>query len=133
MNGKLLCALRFADDVLLLASSKYKLKQLLQDLITASRAVGLEVHPEETEILRNRFAGASSCRGHLVVGDKQLDILVETEQLCILAGVCAPNIATLVKWASDLNAAGRSFALGSESCAARNIRLEIGSDSLIVW
>ena len=48
----LLCNLRFADDILLLATSRYQLKRMLEDLITATREIGLEMHNGKTKILR---------------------------------------------------------------------------------
>ena len=48
----LLCNLRLADDILLLATSRRQLKQMLQDVIAATRDVGLELHPVKTKILR---------------------------------------------------------------------------------
>ena len=51
-SNDLLCNLRFADDILLLATSRYQLKRMLEDLITATREIGLEMHNGKTKILR---------------------------------------------------------------------------------
>ena len=48
----LLCNLRFADDILLLATSRRQLKEMTKDVVAATRDVGLELHPGKTKILR---------------------------------------------------------------------------------
>jgi hypothetical protein len=48
-----LCNLRFADDLLLIASTKRQLKSMVEDLITAAASVGLEIHGDKTKILTN--------------------------------------------------------------------------------
>ena len=45
--------LRFADDVLLFATSLPQLTRMLHELSTAALAVGLELHPDKTKILHN--------------------------------------------------------------------------------
>ncbi len=46
-----LCTLRFADDVLLLAASKRQLKNMLGQLVAATREVGLEFQMGKTKVL----------------------------------------------------------------------------------
>lgn len=50
-NEDRLCTLRFADDLILLASSKNQLKKMLCDLSVAARGVGLELHFGKTKVL----------------------------------------------------------------------------------
>lgn len=51
-SNDLLCNLRFADDILLFAASRYQLKHMLDDVIMATREIGLELHSGKTKILR---------------------------------------------------------------------------------
>ena len=57
-SNDLLCTLRFADDVLILASSQKQLKSMLTDLIAAVGRVGLHIHPGKTKIVLNSVARA---------------------------------------------------------------------------
>eukprot|EP00973_Karenia_brevis_P081242 11263927-Karenia_brevis.AAC.1 len=45
--------LRFADDVLLLATSRSHLVKMIEELLVATHSVGLEVHTGKTKILTN--------------------------------------------------------------------------------
>ena len=45
--------MRFADDVLLFASSKEQLQKMLCDFKRSTEKVGLRIHPGKTEILSN--------------------------------------------------------------------------------
>ena len=45
--------LRFADDILLIARTLPQLKSMLQDVADAASEVGLELHPDKTNILHN--------------------------------------------------------------------------------
>ena len=55
-----LCTLRFADDILLLATSKSQLTTMLKELADAVAKVGLELHAEKTKILANLHARQGS-------------------------------------------------------------------------
>ena len=46
--------LRFAHDVLLFSTSLSKLKDMLQDVKRSTEKVGLETHPDKTNILSNQ-------------------------------------------------------------------------------
>ena len=52
--------LRFADDLLLVASSRRQAQGMLSDLICGARAYGLEVHEDKTKILWNGFGQDST-------------------------------------------------------------------------
>ena len=46
--------LRFADDVLLLTSSKEQQRKMLYEFKKSTEKVGLRIHPEKTKILHNQ-------------------------------------------------------------------------------
>jgi hypothetical protein len=71
-----LCNLRFADDIILLATSRSQLKQMLGDLSAAAITVGLELHMGKTKVLNN--SGAS---GSVEVQGSSIDIVDTTEYL----------------------------------------------------
>ena len=79
-TGGRLCNLRFADDLLLMASSKKQLKSMLTDLIDAVAQVGLEIHDGKTKVLTNTVNGATS----LDVQGRQVQILKPNESTMYL-------------------------------------------------
>ena len=46
--------MRFADDVLLFASSKEQLRKMLCEFKRSTKKVGLRIHPGKTRILSNQ-------------------------------------------------------------------------------
>ena len=46
--------LRFANDVLLLASSKEQVRKMLYEFKKSTEKVGLRIHPEKMKILSNQ-------------------------------------------------------------------------------
>ena len=59
-----LCNLRFADDLIILATSRKQLKSMLLDLSSAAEVVGLELHMGKTKILTNsESAGSIEIKG----------------------------------------------------------------------
>lgn len=70
-----LCNLRFADDLLLIASTKRQLTRMLKELMEAVSRVGLAMHPGKTKILTN--VGNEHWPGSefVMVNDDKIDIL----------------------------------------------------------
>ena len=54
--------LRFADDVLLFASSKEQLQKMLCEFKRSTEKVGLRIHPEKTKILSNQSNPSSDTK-----------------------------------------------------------------------
>ena len=52
-DGRRLTNLRFADDILIIASSKRQLQQMIDDLVTAAGEAGLSMHMGKTKVLSN--------------------------------------------------------------------------------
>ena len=46
--------LRFADDVMLFATSKEQIRNMMCEFKKATEKVGLKIHPEKTKILSNQ-------------------------------------------------------------------------------
>ena len=69
------CNLRFADDLLLLASSREHLEEMLQDLATASKRVGLEIHMGKTKALSNIEDERREGLDYIEVSGHKVDIL----------------------------------------------------------
>lgn len=75
-QNSILTNLRFADDVLLVATSLSQLKKMLQEFITATLKRGLELHPDKTKILSNttRRTGRGK-EQHATCGEMNIEIL----------------------------------------------------------
>ena len=68
--------MRFADDVLLFASSKEKLQKMLCDLKRSTEKVGFRIHPGKTKILSNK---SSNIRKEIEIEDIKFEILTREE------------------------------------------------------
>ena len=76
-GARRLTNLRFADDVLLMASSAAELQQMLQGLASAAARVGLELHYGKTVVLNNKFARETDRRRHLQINEQHVKVLEE--------------------------------------------------------
>ena len=52
IGGRLVSNLRFADDVLLVASSKAELKELITQLYGAASDMGMRINVKKTEVMK---------------------------------------------------------------------------------
>ena len=73
--------LRFADDVLLLASSKEQLRKMLYEFKKSTEKVGLGIHPERTKILSNYSIINSDTKKEPETEDMNIEILTRSESV----------------------------------------------------
>ena len=73
--------LRFADDVLLLASFKEQLRKMLYEFKKSTEKVALRIHPEKTKILSNHSIINSGTKKELEVDDMKIEILARNESV----------------------------------------------------
>ena len=73
--------LRFADDVLLLASSKEQLRKMLYEFKISIEKVRLRIHPEKTKILSNQSIITSDTKKELEIEDMKFEILTRSESV----------------------------------------------------
>ena len=109
MFAKLVTNLRFADDIVLLASTRAQLKQMLQDLIDAAGCSGLEVHMGKTKVLSSVIHKRGQSM-HLSAGT--VEILPTTDSTDYL---------------------GRRFCLGSLHDCEIDSRLDKAWKKFFVW
>jgi hypothetical protein len=81
---ELLCNLRFADDILLLAPSKRQLKRMLQDLADVTAKVGLEIHMGKTSVLCNVPDAKRSGPDTMRVNEEEVKVLPFAESAMYL-------------------------------------------------
>ena len=70
---KFLQHLRFADDLLLIATSKKHVQSMLEDLSVASGKVGLVLHMGETRVLTNGVGPGTRC-AEIPVHDRVVEV-----------------------------------------------------------
>ena len=67
--------LRFADDVMLFATSKEQIQKMMNEFKKATEKVGLRIHPDKTKILSNQSTINSNTKRHIEVGEMSIEIL----------------------------------------------------------
>ena len=73
--------LRFADDVMLFATSKEQIPKMLCEFKEATEKVGLRIHPDKTKIPSNQSTINSDTKKHLEVDDMNIEILTRNESV----------------------------------------------------
>ena len=73
--------LRFADDVILFATSQEKIRKMMCEFKKATEKVGLRIHPDETKILGNHSTINSNTKRHIKVGEMSIEILTKNESV----------------------------------------------------
>ena len=94
LRGDRLTNLRFADDVVLIASSLSEARRMLEDLVMAARSRGLEIHPKKTKVMSNcvERKGYNSRKDIEVAGQK-VEVLTYGKHLKYLGRfVCLGNL-----------------------------------------
>ena len=70
-----LANLRLVDDVMLFATSKEQLQNMMYEFKDAAEKVGLRIHPDKTKVLSNQSTINSDTKKHIEVGDMSIEIL----------------------------------------------------------
>ena len=61
--------LRFADDVMLFATSKEQIRNMMCEFKNATEKVGLRIHPDKTKILSNQSNMNSDTKRYIKIGE----------------------------------------------------------------
>ena len=73
--------LRFADDVMLFATSKGQIQKMMCEFKEATEKVGLTIHPNKTKILSNESSMNSDTKRYMKIGDMDIEILAKSESV----------------------------------------------------
>ena len=71
--------LRYADDVLLFATSKKKLQKRMYQFKESTEKVGLRIHPGKTKVLSNQSSISPDSKKEMQIGDVKLKSLQEVK------------------------------------------------------
>ena len=73
--------LRFADDVMLFATSKEQIRNMMYEFKKATEKVGLRIHPDKTKILSNQSNMNSDTKRYIKVGEMNIEILTKGDSV----------------------------------------------------
>ena len=73
--------LRFADDVMLFATSKEQIRSMMCEFKDATEKVGLRIHPDKTKILSNQSNMNSDTKRYIKIGEMSIEILTKNESV----------------------------------------------------
>ena len=73
--------LRFADDVMLFATSKEQIRNMMYEFKKATEKVGLRIHPDKTKILSNQSNMNSDTKRYIKVSEMSIEILTKNESV----------------------------------------------------
>ena len=73
--------LRFADDVMLCATSKEQIRNIMCEFKDATEKVGLRIHPDKTKILSNQSTINSNTKRCIKIGEMSIEILAKNESV----------------------------------------------------
>ena len=73
--------LRFADDVMLFATSKGQIQNMMCKFKEATEKVWLTIHPDKTKILSNESSMNSDTKRYIKIGDMNIEILSKSESV----------------------------------------------------
>ena len=102
--------LRFADDVLLFASSKEQLQRMLCEFKRSTEKVGLKIHPEKTKILSNQSIINSDTKKELEIEDMKVEIPTGGESVRYLGQTLRSSNRGRLELRIESGLLGRHFA-----------------------
>ena len=73
--------LRFADDVMLFATSKEQIRNMMCEFKDATEKVELRIHPDKTKILSNQSNMNSDTKKYIKIGEMSIEILAKNESV----------------------------------------------------
>ena len=73
--------LRFADDVMLFATSREQIRKMMCEFKDATEKVGLRIHPDKTKILSNQSNMNSDTKRYMKIVEMSIEILAKNESV----------------------------------------------------
>ena len=101
--------LRFADDVMLFATSKEQMRNMMYEFKKATEKVGLKIHPDKTKILSNQSTMNSNTKRHIKVGEMSIEILAKSESMKYLGQRISFHQQETLETKSRIRAAWATF------------------------
>ena len=116
--------LRFADDVMLFATSKEQIRKMLCELKKCTEKVGLRIHPDKTKILSNQSTINSDTKKQLEVDDMKIEILTRNESVKYLGQKISNYQQETTEIKSRIRAAWATFHKYRQELTSKNYMLK---------
>ena len=117
--------LRFADDVMLFATSKEQLRNMMYDFKKATEKVGLRIHPDKTKILSNQSTMNSDTKRFIKVGEMSIEILKMNESVKYLGQRISFHQQETLEIKSRIRAAWATFHKYRQELTSKNYMLKL--------
>ena len=116
--------LRFADDVMLFATSKEQIQKMMNEFKKATEKVGLRIHPDKTKILSNQSTINSNTKRHIEVGEMSIEILSKNESVKYLGQRISFHQQETLEIKSRIRAAWATFHKYRQELTSKNYMLK---------
>ena len=116
--------LRFADDVMLFATSKEQIRKMMYEFKKATEKVGLRIHPDKTKILSNQSTINSNTKRHIEVGEMSIEILSKNESVKYLGQRISFHQQETLEIKSRIRAAWATFHKYRQELTSKNYMLK---------
>ena len=118
--------LRFADDVMLFATSKEEIWKMLCGFKNATEKVGLRIHPDKTKILSNQSTLNSDTKKQLEVDDMKIEKMTRKESVKYLGQKISLYQQETTEIKSRIRAVWATFHKYRQELASQNYMLKHG-------
>ena len=119
--------LRFADDVMLFATSKEQIQKMMNEFKKATEKVGLRIHPDKTKILSNQSTINSNTKRHIEVGEMSIEILSKNESVKYLGQRISFHQQETLEIKSRIRAAWATFHKYRQELTLKKIHAQTSS------
>ena len=117
--------LRFADDVMLFATSKGQIQNMMCEFKEATEKVGLTIHPNKTKILSNESSMNSDTKRYIKIGDMDIEILAKSESVKYLGQRISFYQQETLEIKSRIRAAWTSFRKYRQELTSKKYMLKL--------
>ena len=115
--------LRFADDVMLFATSKEQIRKMMCEFKKSTEKVGLRIHPDKTKILSNQSVINSDTKKHIEVDDINIEILTRNESVKYLGKKISFHHQETTEIKNRIRAAWATFRKYRQELTSKNYML----------
>ena len=116
--------LRFADDVMMFATSKEQIRKMLCEFKKVTEEVGLRIHPDKTKILSNQSTIDSDTKKHLEVDNMKVEILTRGESTKYLGQMITFQQQETTEIRNRIRAAWATFHKYRQELTSKNYMLK---------
>ena len=117
--------LRFADDVMLFATSKGQMQNMMCEFKEATKKVGLTIHPNKTKILSSESSMNPDTKRYMKIGDLDIEILAKRESVKYLGQRISFHQQETIEIKSRIRAAWATFHKYRQELTSKKLLVEI--------